>query len=348
MSKKHIPEEDAKKALKIGDEKIETSDDKKEENKKADLGLGTVQTEEEKHIQQSKTFAEEANKIGFVDVFPDKLPSEGKYYSADFRFKVKSATFEEIKEYSSMKEEDIYDVDEHVKKIMDANINITRGNKGLGNYKDLSQTDKIFFIFAIRDRTMMVQQREKKIHQNAECPHCGHKNKIEINNDIFDYYKIPKGIMKWYDEMERCFIIKDPVIGEHPLKIYIPTVGVIQHVGDYIKHKTQQQQRGEGGYYNQHELDMASFLISDWRELDTKFERLENIMYQIKNTFNYDRHQTLSKAVDKINYGINPVITVKCGGTGCGKEVSAAARFQGFKSLFDFSNKSDELLSDSE
>jgi len=307
-----------------------------------------VETEEEKQIREGKLYAKEASQIGFVDVFPNKLPSEGKYYSADFRFKIKSATFDQIKDYSSMREEDIYDVDEHVKKIMDANINITRGDKGLGNYKDLSQTDKIFFIFAVRDRTMLVQQREKKIKQTIECMHCGHKNNIEINNDTFDYYNIPKGITKWYDEQERCFIIKDPEIGEAPLKIYIPTVGVIQHVGDYIKHKNQQQQRGEGGYFNQHELDMASFLIKDWRELDTKFATLENIIYQIKNVWNYDRHQLLSKAVDKINYGINPLITVKCSGTGCGKEVSAAARFPGFKSLFDFSNKSDELLSDTE
>lgn len=349
---KNVSEESSKAALLSQEEstdiEINDTDMTNKNSDKLDLGLGTVKTDEAILAENRQMYAKEASQIGFVDVFPEKLPSEGKYYDKEFKFKIKSATFEEIKDYSAMREGDIYDVDEHIQRIMDANIRITRGKNGNGNYKDLSQTDKIFFIFAVRDRTMMIQQREKKIYQTIECPHCGYKNKIEINNDIFAYYTIPSGITKWYDEVERCFIIKDELLGEQPLKIYIPTVGVIQHMGEYIKFKNQQQQTGEGGFFKQHHLDMASFLIKDWRSLDPEFNTLGNLIHQIKNVWNYDRYQTMSKAVAKINYGINPNITIKCSGVGCGKEVHATARFQGFKSLFDFSNRSDELLSDTE
>lgn len=344
--KKNISEEQSAEAL----HNLENGKKKEEVSpaKNGDLGLGVVKTHDQQKIDDSKEFAKEADQIGYVDVFPNKFPSEAKFYGADWKFKIKAATFDEVKDYSSMREEDIYDVDEHVHRIMGNNIEILRGKKSKGSFKDLSQTDKIFAIFAVRDRTMMVQQREKKIYQIIECPHDGHKNKVEINNDIFDYYKIPQGIMKWYDEDERCFIIKDKVIGEQPLKIYIPTIGVIQHISDFIKEKNRQKQSGAGGFFNKHHLDMASFLVKDWRELDVEFSVITNIMHQVKDVWNYDRHQTMSKAVDKINYGINPIITIRCGGTGCDKEVSATARFQGFKSLFDISNRSDELLSDTE
>lgn len=349
MAKKNIPEAEAAKALLAGEEQNNAENVGQNGNTETkDLGLGVVKTDEVKNAEQSKEFAKEAATIGYVDVFPNKFPSEGKYCPADWKFKVRAASFEEIKDYSSMREEDIYDVDEHVQRIMDASLEITRGKQGRGSYKDLSQTDKIFAIFAIRDRSMIVHQREKKIYQTVECPYDGHKNKIEINNDIFNYYKIPKGITKWYDDVERCFIIQDEVIGQTPLKIYIPTVGVIEHISEFIKYKNAQKQASDGGYYNQHHLDMASFLIKDWRDLDPEFSVLGNIMHQIKDVWNYDRYQLMSKAVDKINYGIKPTITIRCGKTGCGKEVSAPARFQGFKSLFDFSNRSEELLSDTE
>jgi hypothetical protein len=356
-----ISEQQAKDAL-LGDTAEIVESGKKDENtgseknseevlntkEPLDLGLGVVKTDEVISAEDRKEYAKEAKTIGFVDLFPDKFPSECKYYGVDWRFRIKSATFDEVKDYSSMREEDIYDVDEHLQRIMESNIEITRGKLGRGSYKDLSQTDKIFSIFAVRDRTMMTQQREKKIFQTVECPHDGHKNKVEINNDIFDYYKIPAGITKWYNDIERCFIIDDKSLGEQPLKIFIPTVGVIQHISEYIKYMNQKKQAGDGGFFNQHHLDMASFLVKDWRSLDAEFNTITNIMHQIKNVWNYDRFQTMSKAVAKINYGIKPIITIKCGASGCGKEVSAPARFPGFKSLFDLSPKSDELLSDSE
>ena len=136
-----------------------------------------------------------------------------------------------------------------------------------------------------------------------------------------------------------------------PLKIYSPTVGVIQHIGDYIKTKNEQKrQSGEGGYYNQRHLTMISFLIKDWRDCDSQFGYLESLLKTINDStlYNYDRFMLLDKIVDKINYGIKPTITIKCGADGCKKEVEAFVRFRSFKSLFDFSNISDELLSDTE
>ena len=92
-NKKNVSEEKSSEAL----HNLEKGDNKEETPKKddKDLGLGVVKTSEQQHVDNSKEFAKEANKIGFVDVFPNKFPSEAKYYGADWKFKIKSATLDQ-------------------------------------------------------------------------------------------------------------------------------------------------------------------------------------------------------------------------------------------------------------
>lgn len=308
--------------------------------------LGKIKTEEQ--IKQEKAI-EAVNRIQetvakeYRDIFPDALPSKSEFYEKNRKHEIRACTTSEIKYYSSLKEEDILDVDEKVNGIIDSCVRITLGDGRIGNYKDISLTDKIFFIFAIRDLTLIKRNQVNKLVHRAVHPTTGEEKKIEINKDVFNYYKIPNGIAKWYDSNERCFIIRDESFGKKPLKIYIPTIGATELVRNHVKKLAERRKSGESIYIDEQFYEFLQYMIKDWREVEHDFDVFVEETYADYKSWSEDKHMTMVKAISKLEFGVKPTITVNFERGG---SVEQTLSFPSYKSLFDFSSKSDELLSD--
>jgi hypothetical protein len=341
----NINEEQAKNLL-IEEEKNETANAEVKPPAQKEKGLGEVETPEAKYAREQAEYRKDAERIGFRELDFANVPSKGMFYESGRKHMFRSANLEEIKHYSSMDEADLMDIDAHVNEIIDRCTKITLGNnRGIGSYKDISEFDKIHMIFSIRDLSMLKHKRERKLMQEVKCKHCPTTNKVEINNQLFGYYDIPKGIMRWYSSTERCFVINDPAI-ETPLKIYIPTVGVLEYMAAYVKKKEIEKQRNEGGYYDKQFLTFAQFLIPDWRDLDEEGKFLKELEHRVKNVWNYDKHSLMVNLVEKLTYGIKPNIEFNC--EECKGRLQTLVRFRSYKSLFDLSDVADRLLSDTE
>ena len=97
--------------------------------------------------------AEEADVIlGYYNVEMINLPSAGKFYPADSTISIRSAKVAEIRQFSTVDENNLIDIEEKLNYIIKSCIRFVSKNK-VYSYKDILEEDRIFLLLSIRDLT---------------------------------------------------------------------------------------------------------------------------------------------------------------------------------------------------
>lgn len=298
------------------------------------LGLGNIESNTERIHRKSQESV--SDNIGWKTIPTDSIPSELKFNNKSDLLKVKSCDFEHIKHYSMMNEEDPSSIDEHINEILRNNCKLGNG----GDYRDLTITDKLHVFFTIRDYTMMNNESNNKIFMNFTSSK-GEKKKVEITAKIFEYFDIPNGIMKWYNESKRCFVIHDKDMDKE-ITVYVPKVGVINMMKKYAEHIQTRKSRGENVYLDKEFIIYSQYLIDDWRKIDDDFDYVEKIRKSF-NDLTPEELQIFDYVVSKLKVGIKPTIKVKFDS---GNSEVFPMMFREYKSLFYLSNKIRTLFKD--
>lgn len=283
--------------------------------------------------------------IGYVPISKESLPSKGMFYDPNISVTIRAATTKEIKHYSSMNDEDPFEVERHVSQMLNTCCRVVKGDSQILSFKDLSEFDKVYAFFAIRDRTFLNNKRESNLNTKSECPQCGHINSHPISNETFGYYTITDSVLKYYSEEERCFVLSDPELGDKPLKMYIPTVGVTSAIMEYIKKKETEKQSGEGGYYNAMDLTIIMYTTENWRDIDSKDKYIKSRLKEMES-WTEERYLIATEMTKRLKVGIKPNIRFKC--EKCGGEINAAIRFQQWRTLFSNESVISRFFEDSE
>jgi len=354
MDKKTYEEEAKKGLTQMGEEEQDSSNIEMDERHQ-ELGvpqLGKVKTREEKRAEDIQEEVKKVKtEVGYIEMDRNSFPSKYMFYPENMKVKFRAASVEEMKNYTALNENDWIDRDQHIHQIIDDCTQINFDKKA-GNYRDLSTFDKIYILFSVRDRTKLVHRRESELTQIVQCVKCGHKNSYKLDNSSLGYYDIDEGIMKYYNSNRKCFIFSHETF-EKDLEIYIPTIGITEYIFKFISRKTREKRSGESGYFDKQFITHVPFLIPDWRSLnysdleDTDISVFEDkyinqIYRDYKDKWSYDKHMFMTDLVEMLNYGIKPHVEIKC--EKCGHPNKSFVRFQSFRSFFNFSNTTSELL----
>lgn len=268
--------------------------------------------------------------LGWHSLFVEDLPSRGLFYPRDCKMQIRAARVEEIRQFSTMEERDLFDVDDKLNLILRNCLKIKTGDRVL-SWKDLLEEDRVYAILAIRDLTF--KEGENKLQIKKQCPECGHENKKDINNQIWSFNKIPEDVMKYYSEEERCFVIRTKSYGEFRMKP--PTIGVMQVVTEYIRDKQQNNEFWDKSY-----IQILPYTTLDHRGFNSKSIFDGEVEFKGWDEKKYLIHYRMA---EKIKVGVKPEVEFPC--AECGAEVTAPVSFpDGVKSLFIVSDISDELL----
>lgn len=330
----------ARKAL-LGDE-----DDSSNVEKFINDKNGLEDEEMEKSPKEEKKEQEYVSLTAFVPISPEKLPSKHLFYDDDVDITIRPASIQEIKVYSSIDDTDAFEVERAVATMLNNCCKIVKSGNTLKSYRDLSEFDKVYTFFSIRDRTFLAHKRESNLMNKSECSHCGHKNSKTIDQNTFGFYQISEELMRYYNENERCFIFEDSEIGNTPLKFYIPTVGSSEKIMEYIKKKEIEKQTGEGGYYNTNDLTILMYITQDWRSFDDEDKYIMKNLSDMKNIWNESRYELATEVTRMLKVGIKPNIIYAC--ESCGKEIKAAIRFQRWGHLFSSKHILSKFFKDTE
>lgn len=285
-----------------------------ESRKKHAQPLEEAQAEaNEAHLEQTRMRG-----LGFLPIPVDSLPTQGLFYPTDIKIMVRAATGNEIRHWSTINDEDINDVDDQLNYILERcmNISYTNSNK-MGNWKDLTEIDRLYLILTIRDFTFTEGNNELKIVVSEG------KTQV-VNKDNINFIKLPEKLMEHYSDTERCFIFKTKNAKYPLLKIYMPTVGVSNWLKNYVRRKSE---RREG--FDRDFVTIAPMLIKDYRGLnDAAYERFLTSCF----AFGVYEYTLIAKIKDMIQKAVTPEFVYV---DEDGAEQTSPLNFQGgFKGLF--------------
>lgn len=275
--------------------------------------------------------------IGYLNVPLEDLPSGGRFYPENTRISIRAARVGEIREFSTVDEEDPKDVADKMTYIISQCCKVYYGNVP-GHYKDIITADRIVLILKIRELTFIDGQSSIKIPvpSNAcKTVSCKPQEYINFNSTMLKFMKPSVELEKYYDPINRCYNIQTKSYGV--ITLYVPTIGVSTAIMDYVKEELQNNRKIE-----QTISEMMQFLIKDWRGLGKNaiFSKISEASGWDINKFNL-----IYRLIETINVGIEFELTETC--ENCGGEIKVPISFpDGYKSIFvqTISNLGDELL----
>jgi hypothetical protein len=266
------------------------------------------------------------NQIGWIPLPVADLPTRGLFYPLDTTIAIRSATGAEIRHWSTLEETDLSALDDMLNYIVERCVTI-KSTDGEGirlSWKDVKEVDRFYLLLAINELTFPHGENKLQIKVSDT-------KRVDVKKDMVSYISLDPQLMKYYDEAERCFILKPK--GGKVLKLDIPSIGVTQWLKNYIFRKQRLQEVFDEDY-----LSFAPFIIRNWRGLS---DDVYNKFVEDSNKWDVTTISLLVHVKKLFADTINPVIKyVDEGGT----EQTAPLNFQGgIKSLFLISDPFGQL-----
>ena len=266
------------------------------------------------------------NQLGWIPLQMADLPTRGLFYPIDTVVAIRSANGGEIRHWSTLQEEDLSALDDMLNYVIERCVTIKANDpEGMHlSWKDIKEVDRFYLLLAIHELTFPNGENKLQVKITDT-------KKLDVKKDMVSYISLDPKLMNYYDEVERCFVLKFK--GGKILKLDIPSVGVTQWLKNFILRK----QRGQE-YIDEDYLSYAPFVVRNWRGLneDTYLKYVEDSQKWDVTTISLLVH------VKKLFADtINPVVKFTDEG---GVEQTAPLNFQGgIKSLFLISDPFGQL-----
>lgn len=302
-------------------------------NPELGLGLGTAKSAS---VMKKERALEESNVgdvTGWKPISRNIVPSKMMFNEIGQSMRMKSLDFADIKFYSSMDEEDPESVDATINYILSKNFRLSQGE-----YRDLTVTDKLNVFFMIRDYTMLNSKSKNEVLMEfVSKKNSNMKVTKKVTADLFEHYELHDDLKKFYDEVERCFIIKDEDL---EIRLYVPKVGVIDVVKKYVEHLRSESRSKNNVVFDKNFLVYLQYMIRDWREVDDDFKKIDEL-YAEYDKWSPEHLQVFDYAVSLLKVGIKPTVKIKFDN---GEVETFPMNFRRFKSLLFVSDRLGRLF----
>lgn len=299
--------------------------------------LGRVNLQDGLDINDDPNIKRINASVGFLNVPLEDLPSCGRYYPDNTKISIRAAKVGEIREFSTINEEDPKDVTDKMTYILSQCVKIYYGNVP-GSYKDIITADRIVLILKIRELTFVDGGSSIKIPvPSGACSTvgCHPQETIDFNTGCLTFIKPDPMMEKYYDAANKCYNVSTKKFGT--IQLYAPCVGVTTAITDWVVKQQRENKKIESSL-----AEILQFVIKDWKGLSEKmiFSKLTELA-----GWSAEKFTLVYRLVEKLNVGIEFDVTTVC--ETCGGEIKVPITFpDGYKSLFvpTISDIGDELL----
>ena len=233
--------------------------------------------------------------------FDAKITPLGKFYPNGTRILVRPATVKEIQIYSTVDDNNPYDIIEKMNDMIASCVRIKYNDDTVSSYLNTKDGDRFYLIFLIHELTF---QTGTRLVANAVCD-CGKETSIEIKRDNFVFHENDDMMDKYFDDYKKKFVF-DLQNGDN-FEVGIPTVGLQKSFTDFIIREFKEKKATP----NMSFLKVIPFLVSSQltitdAEIKEKLSNFQNM--------NDDSFQFINDAVGRLKFGIKEVKkTCDCG-----------------------------------
>lgn len=161
---------------------------------------------------------------GWIDVNKNLLGDRAKFYPEDWQFRIRPASVEAIRNWSTIDDENPNSVDDVFNEILKSCLSIKTAT-GMVPWGNVNSWDRFFFLLLIREYSFKTGERELKYSE--DCPECSNDVEFQLNSQALMYELPDDEVMPMYSTADRAWNI-DPaeydVVGYEPLTLYVPTL----------------------------------------------------------------------------------------------------------------------------
>ena len=272
---------------------------------------------------------------GWMEVDKALLGERAKFYPSTWEFRIRPATVEAIRNWSTIDDENSRSVDLVFNEVLKSCFTIYTPTGPLPWY-NINAWDRFFFILLIQKYTF--SKGETNIKYTEDCPNCDNPVEFELTPMALSYDMPDPEVMPMYDEERRNWIIDLNEYGiesEEPLVLWLPTLEKDINVKQWAANRLQ-----ENPNYN-FDAVLIKFLPWFLPKISKDDTIAQRQIKEFKMKFNHWDKDEFAFYNDVItNIMITPALKLykKC--PTCGEEVSSPIRFpDGPSALFNVKSK---------
>ena len=171
------------------------------------------------------------NKTGWQKLPIKDLPTQGLFYPPETEIAIRSATAGEIRHWSTLQENNISLLDDMLNYVLERCVTFKTSNFH-SSWKDIKEVDRFYILLAIREYTFINGENQLQVKVSET-------STINVSKEMIDYITLDPKIMKYYDDIKRCFVLKFK--SGKIIDVSIPSIGVTNFLKNYINRKHESQ-----------------------------------------------------------------------------------------------------------
>lgn len=272
---------------------------------------------------------------GWLPVDRALLGDRDMFYPSDWKFYIRPATVEAIRNWSMIDDQNGNSIDDVFNEVLKSCLSIKRGDDSPLPWYNVNSWDRFFFILLIRTYTF--SQGEHAISYNEECSNCEGDVTFELTYDSLMYDLPDPEIIQYYDRETRTWVI-DPteydVEGE-PMTFYVPTLEKEANIKAWMIRRLQENRNAK--------IDPVFIKFLSWIapkiSKDPEISKRQIKQYKVVlDSWDIDEFTFWNDVI--ANIAVVPSTTIKATCPSCGEEVTSQIRFpNGVRDLFAVQNR---------
>jgi len=273
--------------------------------------------------------------VGYTRLDLNSFPSKGKFYRDDFEIHIRPAKVAEIRNFSTIDEANLREVDEGLNNLVVSCCKVMYGTQR-GSYKDILEEDRIYLILSIRELTFKTGEHTLMMpvsSNSCKSSMCKSQESVELRTSNLQFNSVVEKFEKYYDEGDKCYSIATKNYGV--IQMAPPTIGIMRAITDYIRDREENNKN-----WDKSTLAILPYLQRDWRGWNEK-----DIFAKITSFQGWDstKYTIVYRLAEDMKIGVKPEMEFPC--KSCGEEVIVPLTFPGgIKALFLIPDISTELL----
>ena len=273
--------------------------------------------------------------VGYTRLDLNSFPSKGKFYRDDFEIHIRPAKVAEIRNFSTIDEANLREVDEGLNNLVISCSKVMYGTQR-GSYKDILEEDRIYLILSIRELTFKTGEHTLMMPvsgNSCKSSMCKSQEAVELRTSNLQFNSVVEKFEKYYDEGDRCYSIATKNYGV--IQMAPPTIGIMRAITDYIRDREENNKN-----WDKSTLAILPYLQREWRGWTEK-----DIFAKITSFQGWDstKYTIVYRLAEDMKIGVKPEMVFPC--KSCSEEVTVPLTFPGgIKALFLIPDISTELL----
>lgn len=304
----------------------------------ADLREEMQETRQRKHLTEVGGQINKSIEIrdGWMDVDKRLLGDRAIFYPEDWEFRIRPATVEAIRNWSTIDDENWSSIDDVFNEILKSCLAI-KTNEGPKPWSMINSWDRFFFILLIREYTFV--HGEKQIKFSSTCPNCDVDIDFVLTSTSLGYDLPDADVMPYYDQTTRTWNIDpseyDVESDVDKVTFYLPNLEKEANYKNWLISKVREN--------NKYRPDPSFARFVLWlcpkisKDPTIAKQQIRQAEMQFKS-WDMDMFSLMDEVLRNIT--VTPATHLKMNCPSCGEEVTAPIEFQdGIRSLFSVSSR---------